>query len=364
MADINSFLTNLKAAPSWNQRVAIIRKVPEQFGMAQQSTIYSAIAKKVYAPKLVPDFAYVYWPDDYKLATIEAAYKKAYELTSGFNDVDVAGLTNAILKEPSTLKVFRLLLGLLPQEFSATTLLVSKEIGLPEVSSGRIRGIESGTRPKDQLARCCAEVIARVMTGQLYPPLKGPTRRKVDKPDTIEGWKTIREYAERGVPLVVLLHQRHYGGSFGQLLNATSSLVGDTLEDPVERLFKASGILYVRTGSKNQEEIKSRFEVTVKPAPDFVVYTEKDTPRAMIECKKANDGGTARDKASRYATLRGEAIRLGGVPLFAVLGGLGWTRASDALGPVVRDTDGRVFTLSNLEEILTTEPFPALVKRK
>jgi hypothetical protein len=34
--------------------------------------------------------------------------------------------------------------------------------------------------------------------------------------------------------------------------------------------------------------------------------------------------------------------------LFAVLGGIGWRRTADALGPVIRDTDGRTFTLATL----------------
>jgi hypothetical protein len=55
-----------------------------------------------------------------------------------------------------------------------------------------------------------------------------------------------------------------------------------------------------------------------------------------------------------------EAQRLGGVPLFAVLAGTGWRRTQDALGPAVRDTDGRVFTVATLAEMLETEPFPSL----
>jgi hypothetical protein len=82
--------------------------------------------------------------------------------------------------------------------------------------------------------------------------------------------------------------------------------------------------------------------------------------RAILECKQANDGGTARDKAARFAALRTEAIRLGGVPLFAVLAGLGWQRTADTLGPVVRDTDGRVFTIRTLDAMMTVEPFGAL----
>jgi hypothetical protein len=81
----------------------------------------------------------------------------------------------------------------------------------------------------------------------------------------------------------------------------------------------------------------------------------------MLECKATNNGGTARDKALRFARLREESVRLGGVPLFAVLGGMGWARVNDTLGPVVRDTDGRVFTLATLDELLTVAPFPALV---
>ena len=93
-----------------------------------------------------------------------------------------------------------------------------------------------------------------------------------------------------------------------------------------------------------------------------MIFNGSDTLLALLECKVANDGGTARDKAARYASLRGEANRLGGIPLFAMLAGLGWRRTADALGPVVRDTDGRVFTLPTLAEILTVQPFPRLVR--
>jgi hypothetical protein len=163
-----------------------------------------------------------------------------------------------------------------------------------------------------------------------------------------------------GVPLSVFLHQRLYGGAFRQLLDATSTERGDILEDAVAELFTGSQIPSVRTGSNNQEEIASRFGITVKPAPDFVVFDQTNTLRAMLECKGANDGGTARDKAARFRGLRVEAARLGGIPLFAVLAGLGWTRTADALGPVVRDTDGRVFTIPTLLEMLSVQPFPAI----
>lgn len=95
---------------------------------------------------------------------------------------------------------------------------------------------------------------------------------------------------------------------------------------------------------------------TARPAADAVGL--RRAGRAAT-----NDGGTARDKAARFRPLRAEANRLGGVPLFAVLGGLGWRRTADALGPVIRDTDGRTFGMATLGQMIETEPFPSLVGR-
>jgi hypothetical protein len=162
--------------------------------------------------------------------------------------------------------------------------------------------------------------------------------------------------------LKVFLHQRHYGGAFRQVLDATSTLRGDLIEDAVEALFVARGISFIRTGSHNQADIAKRFEVHVTPAPDFIVFDPSDDSlKAMLECKGTNNGGTARDKALRFTRLRAESVRLGGIPLIAVLGGIGWARINDALGPVVRDTDGRVFTLSTLASMLEVAPFPSLL---
>jgi hypothetical protein len=129
----------------------------------------------------------------------------------------------------------------------------------------------------------------------------------------------------------------------------------------VENLFQQHRIPFIRTGSNNQAEIATRFEVRVIPAPDFVVFDASGSLKAMLECKGTNNGGTARDKALRFERLRDESIRLGGIPLIAVLGGMGWARVNDALGPVVRDTEGRVFALSTLPSMLEVAPFPSLV---
>ncbi len=94
--------------------------------------------------------------------------------------------------------------------------------------------------------------------------------------------------------------------------------------------------------------------------PEFVIHTG-GALRAFLGCKSINDGGTARDKASRYSDYRREAAKHGGIPVVAILNGKGWERVGDALGPVVRDCDGRVFTPATLDELLTVDPFPQLM---
>jgi len=353
----------VSTAPSWDARVAIIRRVPEEFGTAQQAAVYSAIAGSFYASVIEPDFAYVHWRPEYELSDIEQAYDLAALGTRHFVSVDRATLADLLHRHPKTLRVFRLLLGFTTSELGETCSIVAEKFGITAVTRGAIASAEDGRALTQPRAATCAAVIDLCMTGQLFPPTAPGTslRRKSDKPDTRNGWESVNLYARQGVPLAAFLHQRLYGGAFRQLLDATSSSRGDLLEVPVEQLYIAAGIPFLRTGSDNQEEIATRFNLTVRPAPDFVVFDPRtNSLRAMIECKVANDGGTARDKAARFRNLRTEAARLGGVPVIAVLGGIGWRRAGDALGPVISATDGRAFTVSNISEMLDMEPFPGL----
>lgn len=348
------------AQASWPARVALIRTIPENFGTAQHADIYSSIAAQVYVPNLKPDFGYVHWREEYELGLIEVAYNAAHDLTQGFIVTDMESIASAILENPRILHIFRLLLGFTRQEFAAASAMLNSDT-LSEIGVGRVKSMEGGGPTKPQFARTCAAIIDAAMSQTLFPAASPRVRSKIEKPDTLAGWESVRRYASDGVPFAVFLHQRHYGGAFRQMLDATSGQRGDVIEDAVEELFAANAVPYLRTGSDNQEEIARRFGLTVRPAPDFALYDSTGTLRAILECKGANDGGTARDKAARFRSLRGEANRLGGIPVFAVLSGLGWKRTKDALGPVVRDTDGRVFTIANLAELMAVDPLPQII---
>lgn len=350
------------SAPGWNQRVAQIRLIPQRHGTGEHAGIFAAIARLLYLPHLAPDFAYIHEAPFYGREHFMAAYDAASKQTSGFAEVSEDNLARAFVDSPRTLLVFRTILGLTKDEFAHSSMLAGGPAGLPPLSSAKVDAMErQGTATTAAQARVAAKTICSVMDGTLFGESPPGLVSKQRKPDTEKGWESVRNYVRDGVPFAILLHQRHYGGAFRQVLDATSTQRGDLIEDAVQSLFKEQGVLFIRTGSHNQAEIADRFEVRVTPAPDFVVFDRDGSLRAMLECKGTNNGGTARDKALRFARLREESIRLGGIPLIAVLGGIGWARINDALGPVVRDTEGRVFTLSTLGAMLEVSPFPGLI---
>jgi hypothetical protein len=348
--------------------------VPQRHGTEDHTAIYAAVARELYMPHLAPDFAFIHESPFYETSHFFAAYDEAVRLTEGFIHVSEADLQAALLACPRTLLVFRTLLGFTKGEFAHATLAAAGPSGLGPLSASQVDTMEhsaiDASPPSTPAAlgkataqaRIAAKTITMTMNGELFGKSPSGHKSKQQKPDTQDGWRSVRDFAVHGVPLRVFLHQRHYGGAFRQVLDATSARRGDLIEDAVEALFAANDISFVRTGSHNQADIARRFEVHVAPAPDFVVFDPTDDSlKAMLECKGTNDGGTARDKALRFARLRAETGRLGGVPLFAVLGGIGWARINDALGPVVRDTDGRVFTLTTLDSMLEVAPFPGLL---
>jgi hypothetical protein len=350
------------AAQSWDERVARIRLVPSRHGTDEHSAIYARVAREAYVPHLGADFAYVHPADFYELPHFQRAYDALVGGTNGFDHVTPADLTAVLQHTPHALLALRTITGLNKNEFAAATRLVAVPLGLKPLSPGKVDSMErKSTSTTSTQARVAAETVVQVMDGSLFGNPPGDLRSKQNKPDTEQGWDSVRRCASEGVPYSTFLHQRHYGGPFRQLLDATSERRGNLIEDAVQALFNDHGVPYLRTGSHNQAEIAEQFEVTVTPAPDFVVFDANQRLQGMLECKGANDGGTARDKALRFERLRTESVRLGGVPLLAVLGGLGWTRVNDTLGPVVRDCDGRVFTLTTLPQMLEVAPFPMLM---
>lgn len=199
MASIDDTVTAIAAARSWDARVALIRKIPEAFGTAQHQSVYAAIAERIYVPNLAPDFAYIHWREEYGLAAVQAAYDHAHTLTNGFKRVDVDALAAAFENEPTALRIFRLLLGFTPQEFAAATEVIAARTGVAAVGVGRVKSMEAGSKTKSAAARACAMVIDEAISKTLFPSPSGEVSSKLDKPDTKDGWASVRHFAQHGV---------------------------------------------------------------------------------------------------------------------------------------------------------------------
>lgn len=367
MPSVEQTVEDIANAPTVDARIAEIRKVPGKHGVDDHQAIFAEVARRVYVPHLAPNFAFIDAKEYFSPGHFVRAYRLASAGTAAFTKVDVGTLTALLLAEPHAFLVLRTMTGLTRDEFSVATKTVDPAgdgVGKSSMAGMEEEGRHARGQTQDQRrASILAETVGQLMNGTLFvstdPAL--PTKQEFQT-DTARGWGSVARFASGGVPYEVFLHQRHYGGYFRQILDSTSSQRGDQVEEEVVDLFESNGIPHIRTGAHNQGDPYKRFGLETKPAPDFVIYSHSSGHiQAILECKTINDGGTARDKAMRFHRLKNESMRLGGIPVIAVLGGLGWRRANDALGPVVEATDGRVFTLSTLPDMLTTAPFPSLL---
>jgi hypothetical protein len=295
MPAVQETVSTIVAAQTWDQRVAQIRLIPQNHGLGEQPQILAAVARQLYVPHLAPDYAYIHESSFYELPFFQAAYEAAVQATGKFTRVDADDLAQALKADPRTLLVLRTIVGFTKDELAHSTQLVAERLGLAGISGAKVDSMErKGSASSDDVCRVVAETLAQVMAGTLFGDPPGELKPKQAKPDTAGGWTTVAHLAAEGVPYSMLLHRRHYGGAFRQVLDATSTARGNLIEDAVEVLFKENGVPYIRTGSHNQGDIAARFEVRVTPAPDFVVFDLADRLQGMLECKGASDGGTAR----------------------------------------------------------------------
>ena len=137
-------------------------------------------------------------------------------------------------------------------------------------------------------------------------------------------------------------------------MDASSSIKGDILELAVVDILRDNGIPFYRTRAR--EKLPGW-----EQAPDFLL-PNRELATIAIEAKLAEDGGTARDKASRIERFCIEARKKGVFPI-AIIDGKGFYRINDVTAPIIRNTRGETYTLKTLERILAV-PRLAKMQRK
>ena len=303
-----------------------------------------------------PSFHYI--PKGDAMAT-EAAFDDAYRqlamYTNDFTNISASTLTAALTQAPETLAPLRMILG-----FTYNELALAMKLAHPgsRTSGGTLKTFERSPARKQPTAKRAAMIDAIVVAViavmnrsilQVPESAQGFFHSKLDKRDTVDGWRTVADSAG-GVPYSALLYQRYVGGVWSTVQNAYSEVKGDNLlEQPIADLFDDHAIPYYRSGTGASGAAQTADTFGLSPGPDFVL--PEQSPTVIIESKIAEDGGTARDKASRIKNAADAAKDRGLLPC-AVVDGKGWSERPNALVDVVIATDGRTYSLSTLPHLL------------
>lgn len=127
--------------------------------------------------------------------------------------------------------------------------------------------------------------------------------------------------------------------------------MGDVLESAIEGVLAGAGISFRKT--KRAQRIPG-FDQT----PDFVIPSEFN-PQVVIEAKITEDDGTARDKVTRVQHLGALSVEGLGIEdppkikVVACIAGRGFKVRREDMKKLVLATRGKVFTLQNLEHLIS-----------
>ncbi len=277
-------------------------------------------------------------------------YERTRERLPDFASATADEIARVVLGFPRSLMVFRLMTGYTWNELS-DIVRTTKEV---RISGQKIRSMERAARLADipgsegtnaDYLRALAEVIHGVIEGSIMKLPEGVEpeefRTRQHKVDTRDGWESVERCAAGGVGYADLLYERYTGRPFAYVRDALSERKGDVLEEALVALFEDEQIPYERVRDNSVEGWPQ--------APDFFL-PDRTQPQVALESKIAEDGGTARDKASRIERLA-RMCRERDVLLIAAIDGKGFRRFGDVMLPIIRNTRGHTYTLQNLERI-------------
>lgn len=285
----------------------------------------------------------------------EHGYEVLKAATEGFSELDPNRIFSVIVTEPITFIIIRSMLGFTPPEWGYVT---SQRTGVL-VSQGFVRSLDRKVRmsPKKKLKingvikeRLKAMIqTACQLLSEGAPDVNGEQLHRLDKADTKNGAKGIRNLAMIGVPYAMLLYERFLGRPFAGHRDSVSELIGDSLESAIEDVLSKAGVSFRKT--KRAERIEG-----FDQAPDFIIPSEFN-PQVIIEAKITEDDGTARDKVTRIQHLAELSVssRLEDEPKYEVIaciGGRGFGVRREDMKKMILATRGKVFTLKTLDRLI------------
>lgn len=288
-----------------------------------------------------------------------AAYERLAGGTDRFGRLTSDGLLKVLVDAPAALAPLRMIAGLTYSELAVAIRIATGTA----VTGAALRSLEREEKPpsrgsprwekRERTLRLAAEAVVAVVERRVLEvpaAARVSFHSKLDKRDTVEGWRSVAREAEHGVPYWALLYQRYVGGVWRQVQDVYSEVKGDAvLEMPLEALLRSERIPFWRSprGATGARATADRYGIN--PGPDFVIPEE--SPAVIVESKLGEDGGTVRDKAARIQRLAALASQRGLV-LCALVDGKGWEERPSAMADVVIATSGRTFSLATLRHLV------------
>ncbi len=310
-------------------------------------------------------------PNFVEYADFQTGYETLKRETGSFENFTEVTVWAALRADAMSFLVLRTILGFSPPEWAD---LARSDLGV-DVPQNVARDLDSRVRKeRDYYSRLDSgrngktkeRVNALISVAVRY--LTRPTDRvpedtvhRLAKFDTLAGIESLRHAASHHVPYAMLLYERYLGRPFASHRDAVSELVGDVMESAIEERLSHSQITFRKT--KRAERIPG-FE----QAPDFIVPDEVN-PVVVIEAKITGDDGTARDKVTRIerlATMRDERIRAGqaGFQVLVCIDGRGFGVRREDMRRMLLRTDGKIFTLATLDEMIQHTQLREFVPKK
>lgn len=295
-------------------------------------------------------------PGFVEYSTFASGYEALKRATTDFQAVTPATVEPVVFRLPIALIVLRCMLGFTPPEWAYYA---TQETNV-EIPQGAVRTLDRQIRmePKKPLKKNVATTEQRInaliasacqILNEGAPTVAPDMLHRLNKADTAEGLVGVQSLADLGVPYAMLLYERFLGRPFAGHRDSVSELVGDLVENAIEKVLHRAGISFRKTG--RAERIPG-----FDQAPDFIVPDEYN-PQIIIEAKLTEDDGTARDKITRIQHLG--VLAMDGQPadqpkfeVIACIAGRGFKIRREDMKKLLLATRGKVFTLQNLQQLV------------
>jgi len=300
----------------------------------------------------------------------QTAYEVLKRKTECFENLSFDTVQAALLENSLALGVLRSILGMTAPEWAELARVELQS----DITQGAARGIDKDCRKIDYFAnlsrrqsatKTLERINALIAVAVQYvkkgaPPEQEGFLHRLAKFDTTYGEESLSHAAKENVPYAVLLYERYLGRPFAAHRDAVSELVGEVMENAIEKRLRNSSVSFRKTG--RAEKIPGFGQ-----APDFCIPDEIN-PAVIIEAKITSDDGTARDKVTRIKELETQRNKHAdeGKPMYEVVAcidGRGFRQRRSDMRDLILRLNGKVFTAATLDHLLTSTRISAFVSK-